>query len=109
MRFSDVGRWSLGRLGLVDSERMSRFLKRLLKTQRFEEMRTRLDVVATELSTGMPVSFSDTVEVFDPIRAGCSYPGLFRPVRHEGRLLVDGAMSVEILARAAQATPVRPR
>src|SRR5712692_6548204 len=38
MRFSDVGRWSLGRLGLVGSERMNRFLKRLLKTYRFEEM-----------------------------------------------------------------------
>src|SRR5260370_445500 len=60
MRFSDVGRWSLGRLGLVGSERMHGFLKRLLKTYRVEEMRIPLGVVATDLSTGNPVSFSGT-------------------------------------------------
>jgi NTE family protein len=109
MRFRDVGRWSLGRLGLVGSEPMSGFLKRLLKAYRFEEMRTPLGVLATDLSTGTPVSFSGTGQVFDPIRASCSYPGLFRPVRHEGQFLVDGAMSVEIpaaLARQLGATHV---
>jgi len=109
MRFSDVGRWKLGRLGLVGSERMSRFLERLLKTHRFEEMRIPLGVLATDLSTGMPVAFSGTGKVFDPIRASCSYPGLFHPVRHQGQFLVDGAMSIEIpaaLARQLGATHV---
>ena len=109
MRFRDVGRWSLGRLGLLRSERMSGFLQRLLKAYRFEEMRTPLGVVATDLSTGRPVSFSGTGQVFEPIRASCSYPGLFRPVHHDGQFLVDGAMSVEIpaaLARQLGATHV---
>jgi NTE family protein len=47
MRFRDVGRWSLNRLGLVGSERMNRFLERLLSAHRFEEMRILLGVVAT--------------------------------------------------------------
>src|SRR5260370_24062035 len=109
MRFSDVGRWSLGRLGLVGSERMNGFLKRLLKTYRFEEMRIPLGVLATDLCTGNPVAFSGTGQVFDPVRASCSYPGLFQPVRHQGQLLVDGAMSMEIppaLARHLGATHV---
>jgi NTE family protein len=109
MRFTDVGRWSLGRLGLAGSERMNRFLERLLKTCRFEEMRMPLGILATDLSTGEPVPFSGTGPVFDPIRASCSYPGLFQPVRHQGRLLVDGAMSLEIpaaLARQLGATHV---
>jgi NTE family protein len=109
MRFSDIGRWSLGRLGLVGSERMNGFLKRLLKTYRFEEMRIPLGVLATDLSTGDPVSFSGTGQVFDPVRASCSYPGLFQPVRLQGQLLVDGAMSMEIpaaLARQLGATHV---
>ena len=109
MRFSDVGRWRLGRLGLVGSERMNRFLERLLKTYRFEEMLIPLGVVATNLSTGMPVAFSGTGKVFDPIRASCSYPGLFQPVHHLGQLLVDGAISTEIpavLARQLGATHV---
>jgi NTE family protein len=88
---------------------MQRFLGGLLKTYRFEEMRTPLGILATDLSTGAPVAFSGTGPVFDPIRASCSYPGLFRPVHYQGRLLVDGAMSVEIpaaLARQLGATHV---
>jgi NTE family protein len=98
MRFADVARWSLSRMGFVVSERMKPFLKGLLKGYRFEDMRIPLGVVATDLCTGEPVSFRDAGDVFLPIRASCSYPGLFQPVRSDGRLLVDGAMSVEIPA-----------
>lgn len=109
MRFGDVGRWNLGRLGLVGSGRMNRFLKRLLRSHRFEEMPIPLGVLATDLATGKPVSFSRAGEVFDSIRASCSYPGLFQPVRYGEQLLVDGAMSREIpaaLARELGATHV---
>jgi NTE family protein len=109
MRFSDVARWSLSRTGFVVSERMKPFLRALLKQYRFEEMRIPLGVVATDLWTGEPVCFRDTGDVFLPIRASCSYPGLFQPVRVDGRVLVDGAMSIEIpalLARELGATHV---
>ena len=103
MRFGDVARWSLCRMGFVVSERMKRFLERLLKAYRFEEMRIPLGVLATDLCTGQPVCFRDSGDVFLPIRASCSYPGLFQPVRYNGRLLVDGAMSMEIPAALARA------
>lgn len=109
MRFSDVARWSLCRMGFVVSERMKRFLEKLLKNYRFEEMKIPLGVLATDLCTGAPVRFHGHGDVFLPIRASCSYPGLFQPVRHEGKLLVDGAMSMEIpafLARQLGATHV---
>jgi len=109
MRFAHVARWSLSRMGFVVSERMKPFLQRLLKHYRFEEMRIPLGVVATDLCTGEPVAFRDTGDVFLPIRASCSYPGLFQPLRLDGRVLVDGAMSTEIpalLARDLGATHV---
>ena len=109
MRFNDVARWSLCRLGLVGSERMAAFLKRLLKKYRFEEMETPLGVLATDLATGQAVPFRDSGDVILPIRASCSYPGLFQPIRYEDRLLVDGAMCVEVpaaLARQMGATHV---
>jgi len=109
MRFRDVARWSLCRMGFMGSERMRPFLEGLLKTYRFEEMRIPLGVVATDLCTGEPASFHDEGDVFLPIRASCSYPGLFQPVRSGDRLLVDGAMSIEIpalLARELGATHV---
>ena len=98
MRFADVARWSLGRMGFVVSERMTRFLRRLLKCYTFEEMRIPLGVAATDLAAGRPVLFRGHGDVFLPIRASCAYPGLFQPVRHEGRILVDGAMSMEVPA-----------
>jgi NTE family protein len=88
---------------------MNRFLERLLKAYRFEEMRIPLGVLATDVCTGEPVPFAGAGSVFDPVRASCSFPGLFHPVPHHGRLLVDGAMSMGIpaaLARQLGATHV---
>jgi NTE family protein len=102
MRFRDVARWSICRMGFAGSERMKLFLEGALATHRFEDMETPLGVLATDLCTGEPVSFRDTGDVFLPIRASCSYPGLFQPVRAGDRLLVDGAMSVEIPSRLAR-------
>jgi NTE family protein len=102
MRFSDVARWSIGRMGFVVSERMQRFLQKLLKRYRFEEMRIPLGVAATDLCSGEEIDFRDAGDVFAPIRASCSYPGLFCPVNYQGRLLVDGAMKVEAPAELAR-------
>jgi NTE family protein len=109
MRFGDVASWTLCRMGFVASGRMKRFLERLLKHYRFEEMPMPVGVVATDLASGEPVNFRGSGDVFVPIRASCSYPGLFQPVRWNDRLLVDGAISMEIpalLARELGATHV---
>jgi len=109
MRFGDVARWSLGRTGFVVSERMKRFLERLLAERRFENMPIPLGVLATDICTGDAVEFSGSGDVVLPIRASCSYPGLFQPVRWQDRLLVDGAIAMEIpalLARRLGATHV---
>jgi NTE family protein len=109
MRFTDVARWTIGRMGIAGSERMDRFLRKLLLRYSFEEMRIPLGIVATDVLTGEPVIFRDRGDVVLPIRASCSYPGLFQPVRCGERLLVDGAISMEVpalLARLLGATHV---
>jgi NTE family protein len=109
MRFGDVARWSISRMGFVVNERMRKFLERLLKRYRFEEMHIPLGVLATDLVTGQSVCFRDSGDVFLPVRASCAYPGLFQPVYVGGHFLVDGAISMEIpalLARQLGATHV---
>ena len=109
MRFADVARWSIHRMGFAGSERMERFLRKLLKAYTFEKMRIPLGVVATDVVTGEPMIFRDQGDVLLPIRASCSYPGLFQPVRCGNRMLVDGAISMEVpalLARLLGATHV---
>ena len=102
MRFRDVARWTVNRLGLVTSERMNSFLKRLLKVYTFEQMRIPMAVVATDLESGDPRLFRGRGDVILPIRASCSYPGLFLPIRWGDRHLVDGAISMDVPARAAR-------
>jgi NTE family protein len=75
---------------------MAEFLMKLLKTTRFEEMRIPLAVVATDLTSAQPVVFRDRGDVILPIRASCSYPGLFQPIRYQNRFLVDGAITMEL-------------
>jgi NTE family protein len=98
MRFTDVARWTIARMGIAGSDRMESFLRKLLKHYSFEEMRIPLGVVATDVVSGEGVVFRDHGDVVMPIRASCSYPGLFQPVRCGARLLVDGAISTEVPA-----------
>ena len=109
MRFTDVARWTIGRMGIAGSDRMERFLRKLLKCYSFEQMRIPLGVVATDVVTGQAIIFRDRGDVVLPIRASCSYPGLFHPVRCGDHLLVDGAIAMEVpalLARMLGATHV---
>jgi NTE family protein len=98
MKFRDVARWTVNLLGLAGNDRMVTFLGRLLKTNRFEEMRIPLAIVATDLVRGTPVTFHTKGDVVAPIRASCAYPGLFLPLRYQGRMLVDGFVSMEVPA-----------
>lgn len=98
MRFRDVARWTLSRYGFADTDRMNGFLKRALRHFEFEKMRIPLAVVASDLSAGKPVVFRDSGDVSLAIRASCAYPGLFLPVREDGRYLVDGLLTMEVPA-----------
>jgi NTE family protein len=97
-KFRDFARWTLNLMGLAGNDRMITFLTRLLKANRFEDLRIPLGIVATDLNTGRPVTFHGEGDVVLPIRASCAYPGLFHPIRYQGRLLVDGFVSMEVPA-----------
>jgi NTE family protein len=98
MKFRDIARWTVNLLGLAGNDRMITFLGRLLKVNRFEDMKIPLAIVATDLVKGKPVTFHTQGDVVAPIRASCSYPGLFLPMRYQGRILVDGFVSMEVPA-----------
>ena len=101
VRFKDFARWSLNKLGFCTSDRMSHFLCKIVKCKTFEELKTPLAVVATDLTTGDAVVFRSG-SIIDAVRASCAYPGMFQPVRVNGRLLVDG-----MLAHAVPTAPLR--
>lgn len=92
VRFKDFARWTLSRLGLASNDRMAGFLKRVLKARTFEDLRIPLAVTATDFVSGDGVVFRSG-ELIEPVRASCAYPGMFLPIRVNGRLLVDGLLS----------------
>jgi NTE family protein len=103
MRFSDVARWRISRHGFMGSDPMSQFLRRLLKVFEFEQMQIPLAVVASDLNAGAPFVFRDKGDVVMPIRASCSYPGLFHPVRYMNKCLVDGMITMDVPAAPLRA------
>lgn len=101
VRFKDFSRWTISRFGLLSNDKMATFLSKVVRCQTFEELRIPLAVAATDIITGEPAVFTSG-PLIDPVRASCAYPGMFQPVRVDGRLLVDG-----LLAHAVPASPLR--
>lgn len=101
VRFRDFARWTVSRLGFASNDRMAGVLHRWLKVKTFEELRVPLAVVATDFVSGEPAVFSSG-ELIGPVRASCAYPGMFLPVKVNGRLMVDG-----MLAYSVPTTPLR--
>jgi NTE family protein len=91
-KFSDFGRWSPSWLGLATNYRLENFLSRLTPKTRFEELEKPLAIATTDINMGLPVYYHGGL-IAPALRASCAYPGLFAPVKHEGRTLVDGFLT----------------
>ncbi|MBO0911866.1 MAG: patatin-like phospholipase family protein [Acidobacteria bacterium] len=101
VRFRDLASWTLSRYGFASNQRMITFLAKVLKVHTFEELEIPLAVTATDFGSGEGVVFRSG-PLNDAVRASCAYPGVFLPVKVNGRLLVDG-----MLAHSLPTKPVR--
>ena len=71
----------------------------------FEELSVPLRVIACDLDTGEEVVFA--AGPLEPaLLASSALPGLFPPIRHDGRLLIDGAVVDTVPLSHALAGPV---
>src|SRR5437879_10357290 len=87
--FTDFGRWTPSWLGLATNQRMEKYLARFTSVKTFEELQIPLAIAATDIVEGVSVYYSHG-SIIPPLRASCSYPGLFVPIQYETRTLVDG-------------------
>jgi NTE family protein len=101
LRFRDIARWRVSRLGLASNNRLGDLIERVFESRQFEELRIPLAVVATDLTTGEPVVFTQG-HLVDAIRASCAFPGLFEPVEIGTRCLADGGLVAPVPTRAAR-------
>ena len=101
IRFRDIARWSVSRLGLASNHRLADLIERVFDSKQFEDMKIPLAVVATDLASGEPVVFRQGPLV-EAIRASCAYPGLFEPIQIGTRCLADGGLVAPVPTQAAR-------
>lgn len=101
LRFRDIARWRVSRLGLASNQRLADLIERVFDSRHFEDLRIPLAVVATDLTSGEPVVFTQG-NLVDAIRASCAFPGLFEPVEIGTRCLADGGLVAPVPTRAAR-------
>lgn len=78
--------------GVIESHGFLEFLKGKVEARTFDDLAVPLEVVATDYATGETVIL-DEGDLFEAVGASMAVPGLFPPVRRDGRLLIDGGTS----------------
>ncbi|MGH9961941.1 MAG: patatin-like phospholipase family protein, partial [Pyrinomonadaceae bacterium] len=63
LRWRDIGRMTMSRLGVQSNERLEQYLRKRLPLTRFEELPIPLAVVATDLHSGKAVILRDEGDV----------------------------------------------
>jgi predicted acylesterase/phospholipase RssA len=95
--------------GLFDGDEVDRYLARIFsqpgRTNDFRKLRHKLFLVATDLDTGEAVAFGakgyEHVPISRAVQASAALPGVFPPVRIDGRDFVDGALRKTLHASIA--------
>ncbi len=77
--------------GLITGQRLSSRLETHLKDVTIEKLDRRFVAVATELGTGHEV-WLNKGSLVDALKASFALPGIFKPVKINGRWLIDGAL-----------------
>ncbi|HML44116.1 MAG: patatin-like phospholipase family protein [Hyphomicrobium zavarzinii] len=83
--------FNLSGTGLITGHRLGERLHKHLGDIKIEDLPRRFTAVATEIGTGHEVWLSRGTLV-DAVRASYALPGVFRPVKVDGRWLFDGAL-----------------
>jgi NTE family protein len=82
--------------GFVQGQNLEIAFKRLvlpvISVDDFDELPIPFRAVATDIVTGEAVIL-DSGDLATAMRASMSAPGVFKPVRHDGRILVDGGVA----------------
>lgn len=83
--------FNLAGTGLITGTRLSTRLKTLLGDARIEDLNRQFAAVATEIGTGHEIWLSKGL-LSEAVRASYALPGIFKPVKLNGRWLFDGAL-----------------
>lgn len=88
--------------GFVKGERLFGFFNEHHRNPNIEELEQRFVSVATEMQSGREIWITKG-PVWAAARASCAMPGLFTPVKHEDRWMLDGGLVNPVPVSACRA------
>ncbi len=77
--------------GLIDGKKVTDFVREYVQAETIEHLSLPFKAVATDITTGKEI-WIDEGDVIEAVRASLSVPGIFTPVRKNGKILVDGGL-----------------
>lgn len=83
------------RQGFLAGKRVNQFIKKYLDDKLFDQTEIPIAITATDISNGKLVVLKEG-SLTEAVRASVSAPLIFRPVKIEGHLLVDGGLSLQV-------------
>jgi NTE family protein len=89
--------------GFVKGERLEEYVNALVRNAPLEQMRIPFYAVAANIQNGQEVVFGKG-NTGRAVRASCSIPGIFRPVKIEDAMYVDGGVVSPVPVDAARRT-----
>jgi NTE family protein len=89
--FSEFAAFQIPKMGIFDSAPFRRFVKRVVRADKLENLSIPMIVMATDFDHGEAHAFTKG-SIHDSVTASCSVPVMFNPVKINGVNYVDGGL-----------------
>ncbi|CAG5080204.1 patatin-like phospholipase family protein [Parvicella tangerina] len=91
MNWMDITSIRLSKYGLMSNDKMETILAEHLGDKRIEDAQIPIWMIATDLETGNKVVLKEGA-LANAVKASTCIPGVFSPIEHDSKLLVDGGI-----------------
>ncbi|MGJ7910567.1 patatin-like phospholipase family protein [Neobacillus sp. LXY-1] len=93
--------FTIPKMGFIAGKKVKEFIQIFTHGKNIEDLSIPIGIVATDLITGEKVIFRKG-PIADAVRASISIPGIFVPVKSNGRILVDGGVTDRVPVSVAK-------
>lgn len=97
---SDVVDLTIPDNGFIKGDKLQEYINRLVKNASLERLKIPFYAVATDIQTGQEIVFAQG-NTGMAVRASCAIPGIFRPVKIDSKMYVDGGVVSPVAVDAA--------
>ncbi len=97
----DIIDWTIPDNGFIKGEKLEEFINKTLKDTPIEKLKIPFYAVTTDIQNGKEVVFGSG-NTGRAVRASCSIPGIFRPVKIADKMYVDGGVVSPVAVNAAR-------